>query len=74
MKRMSSQFTHRYIVDAVKYAGGAEAFSALHDISVGHVKAVIDPQRKLKPGPRMMAALGLTEIEPRVYVLGRARK
>lgn len=74
MKRMSGEFCHRYIVDAVKYAGGAKAFSEANDISLGHVEAVIDKQRKLKPGPRMMKALGITEIEPRVYVLGKDRK
>lgn len=74
MKRMSSQFCHKYIVEAIRFAGGPERFSRDNDISLGHVNAVIDPQRKLKPGPRMMKALGITEIEPRVYVLGRERK
>lgn len=73
-KRLSSQFAHKYIVECVKYAGGAQKFSDLHDLQQSYVEAVIHPQRKLKPGPKMMAAVGMREIEPRVYVIGKDRK
>lgn len=73
-KKLSSQFAHKYIVECVKYAGGAKKFSEIHDISLGHVEAVIHHQRKLKPGPRMMAAVGMREVAPRVYVIGKDRK
>lgn len=59
---MTPSAAHKYIIDTVKQAGGPAKFSKMHDISEGCVRAAIDPIRKLKPGPRMMRAVGLKKV------------
>lgn len=73
MKRMTLPFARKYIINCIKFAG-VNNFSAEHDISIDHLNAFMDPQRKLKPGPRLMAAVCMREIEPRLYVVGKDRK
>lgn len=59
---MTPSAAHKYIIETVKSFGGPAKFSKMHDISEGCVKAAIDPIRKLKPGPRMMKAVGLKKV------------
>lgn len=72
-KRMNPAFVRKYIIGCIQYAK-IENFSEEHDISIDHLKAFMDPQRKLLPGPRLMKATGVRKIEDRVYVVGRERK
>lgn len=59
---MTPSAAHKYIIEQVKALGGPAKFSKMHDISEGCIRAAIDPVRKLKPGPRVMRAVGLKKV------------